>query len=313
MLTPQIVKRAWQELIKLSRSQVAPKVRKISKGKIPELGISIIFGFAAIMVGIERFVLANGLIWAGFAWGSFVWWHLNFLKKTRNVTKKKKITVHNRTGQIGGVLVIMTLAFFVVRMINTYALDQELKLHTDWLIPASDPQPRTACPDPSELPTGTLTLVMGSNAAYASSFPAAVVVVENKIQFSLNRDPQGRIAITTDVFDSADNAVVEIDHNRFTVANDVFKMERPDLSTLAVYIKNHKEEVLWVRFLNPSTMRIRGVFRWRDAPSVVVTDSDIEAADPGLVGALNCGEIAPEAAFLRFTQHHWVWGAIGGF
>jgi hypothetical protein len=166
----------------------------------------------------------------------------------------------------------MALGFFVVQAINTYSLEQELKLHTDWLIPASDPQPKTACPDPTELPPGSLTLVMGSSAAYASTFPAAVVVIDQQIRFSLDRDPQGRIAVTTDVFDAADNVVVEIDHNRFTVASDVFKMERPDLSTLAVSIKSHKEEVLWVRFLNPSTIRVRGVFRWRDAPPVVVTD-----------------------------------------
>jgi len=91
----------------------------------------------------------------------------------------------------------------------------------------------------------------------------------------VDRDKQGRIAVTTDVIDENDDAVVEIVKNHFTVTNDAFKVSRPDLSTLSVVIKHHKQEVLNIRYSNPRMLRINGIFRYSGI-EVKGTDSTVE-------------------------------------
>ena len=63
-----------------------------------------------------------------------------------------------------------------------------------------------------------------------------------------------------------------IEDNEFTInQNNYFKRKRPDKTTLVVYDQSNAE-VLHVRYLNRSAVRVTGVFRYGDR--VVVIDDN---------------------------------------
>ncbi len=78
-----------------------------------------------------------------------------------------------------------------------------------------------------------------------------------------------------DIFDESENIVAEIDHNHFTVnPNNYFKLTySQNLSRLSIQIAHRNEKVLDLDYLNPSAVRILGVFRYRYALPVVSTRS----------------------------------------
>jgi hypothetical protein len=197
-----------------------------------------------LMLSLSQFELSTYLIiFSGISAGAW-WCSLDFLNQKQTV-RRKVLQTHNRFGQVVGSILIAISAAWVVHLIDDYALEKELQLHTDWLVPASDPQPKTSCP----VVDGALQILLGNNTVYATSFPATIVSVDRKPQLVLDRDDQGRVAVTGNIFDENDDAIAEIDRNHFTVDGDVFKLERPDRSTLSVTIKKHKEEVLSIRFV----------------------------------------------------------------
>ena len=54
-------------------------------------------------------------------------------------------------------------------------------------------------------------------------------------------------------------------------------VERPDASTLTVVIKQIKEKILDMRFLNKHAIRILGHFHYPGSPDLVATESEVRA------------------------------------
>jgi hypothetical protein len=277
-----------QELLRGSPERAA--IRRFSGGCF-----CVSLSGAGLMLSLSQFELSTYLIiFSGIS--AVAWWcSLDFLNQKQTV-RRKVLQTHNRFGQVVGSILIAISAAWVTHLIDDYALEKELQLHTDWLVPASDPQPKTSCP----VVDGALQILLGNSTVYAT------ISVDRKPQLVLDRDDQGRVAVTGNIFDENDDAIAEIDRNHFTVDSDVFKLARPDRSTLSVTIKKHKEEVLSIRFVNSSTIRIKGVFRYRNTPRLVVGDSALFLPDSNNTHAWDCMEIQPGISYLAAENGMWL-------
>jgi hypothetical protein len=214
-----------------------------------------------------------GLVWV------LGWWLMEHPAPRRSRTKlvwtkKQKKYLYMRWG---GASIAVVITAVMCIWTSRLSFEKRLQLRSDWLVPADDPMPDNDCARRS--PTNSLVVMLGDLTAWDELFPHIVLAIRNKPILTVNRNEQGRIAVTTDVMDDNDNAVVEIVDNHFTVASDAFKVERPDLSTLSVVIAHHKEQVLNIRYANPRTLKITGTFR-SDSTVVRVTQSKVELDSP---------------------------------
>jgi hypothetical protein len=147
-------------------------------------------------------------------------------------------------------------------------LVQRLNQHADFFVPANEPTPPNPC---QFAPKNALVVILGARAAFSTFFPAKIIVINSDLILTLDRDEKGDVGITTDIYDQNDDFIAGISKNKFTVVNDAI-IDRPDMSSLKVTIKHRKEQVLDVRYINASTIRILGIFRHPDDPELRVTD-----------------------------------------
>ena len=70
-----------------------------------------------------------------------------------------------------------------------------------------------------------------------------------------------RISIDAKILGENGEITAEIDKNEFFINRDnCFRIKRPDASTLVV-IDKRAEVVLFIRYMNPSSVRVSGIFR----------------------------------------------------
>jgi hypothetical protein len=144
------------------------------------------------------------------------------------------------------------------------------------LTPANDPTPSDYCNAPnqvglSQIPPKDLKIFYGSNLAYCSYDHCNIVVAEvgkeNVPLISAQRIKKG-IVLSARIYDKDGNIVAKIEDDRpYINRNFVSDFNRPDEHSL--WIKdNHDTEVLNVRLLNPTSLRIEGVFNLPYDPSL---------------------------------------------
>jgi len=76
-------------------------------------------------------------------------------------------------------------------------------------------------------------------------------------------------------YDGDGSVIFKISHNRFDLMlGDYLHAHRPDRSTLGIYDQWEKE-ILYVRFLNPGAIRLRGRFLCGDYPPVTVKSESV--------------------------------------
>lgn len=76
-------------------------------------------------------------------------------------------------------------------------------------------------------------------------------------------------------YDDDGTIVYRIQANQFErVMGDYLHIHRTDRSTLAIYDKS-ENEILYLRYIDPDTVRIRGHFHCGETPSVTVTDGAV--------------------------------------
>jgi hypothetical protein len=179
-----------------------------------------------------------------------------------------------RTNLLGSLMIVVVACLCLVWVRSTQ-VHYELVSLQGWLIPGRDPTPPNEC---SSLPDkGNLTVILGDWAAAADKFPMNVIRVNNDVLLKLDRNAKGQLSISADIYDSDNNLVTEIVNNRFTIfAPKVFEHPRKDLSSLSVILSRDKEEVLSIRYLNPTAISIQGVFRHPGDPTVRVQGQTVE-------------------------------------
>jgi len=155
----------------------------------------------------------------------------------------------------------------------------------DALVPAFDPTPKTACtPNGSKKSDITgqgyffVTFAGGGVMAITPDKKLTAISIDGQPTVVINRSEKG-ILLDVDMFNPNGALAVRIEKNQPTVsATQTFKATRPDASTLKV-VGFRGEELLWVRYMNANTVKIRGTFyKVGDPQPAVIKDDSI---DPG--------------------------------
>ena len=128
------------------------------------------------------------------------------------------------------------------------------------LLPGNEPTPPNPCQKRGEIPSDAVILLMGNQAIYNSTFPHTVLEMSGRNMLSIDKIGMG-MTITADVFSADGRIIAELVNNDFYVnPNNYFKVKH-DANSLIVH-DQEKNEVLNVRYLNPSTIKIKGIFRY---------------------------------------------------
>jgi hypothetical protein len=239
----------------------------------------------------DRFIFAYGFFAVFGIWSICCWFSSDSLAKKQSGIEKlrKKAEKSNakpkaikeyesarkihllcfKVGVPGALIVLTGMCFLEVQSMQT-----EYRLHLPFgvLIPANDQTPPNAC---DSAPLNALRILLGPMGAFGTSFPQRVIKLNDDPILSFDRDAQGNISVSTDIYDRNGDIVVEIKGNHFRVANDAFEIIHPDFSSLAVIVRQNKERVLDIRYLNPRSIRVLGTFRHPNDPVLEVRQDSL--------------------------------------
>lgn len=155
------------------------------------------------------------------------------------------------------------------------------------LVPGDEHDPRgpPICP---VFPSGALKVFLGKSAAWSSADEVTILRIKGTDVLSLVRTPNG-MAIQAKTFSEDGRLVAEIVDNRFYVnPANFFLMKRPDAHSLVVCDKQGRE-VLNMRYLNPHSLRILGIFQVPGSPRVVITNDEMLVGSNQLIGVCSGG------------------------
>jgi hypothetical protein len=212
---------------------------------------------------------------------------------------------------IGGIVFWLFTAAFV-----SSAFFPDLAAETDihgWLIPARDPSAKTACPDRPwsltanvEDQTKQLTLALGTTGMQIPYIRATPDATSKDIADAKNENERQRtalqigtckalavrrtsagISVDADIASPSGDIIAEIRDNEFhLVPSQIAFPRRPDRSTLTL-IGRKGEELLWIRYLNPRSMKVRGLFSCAGHGTIRVAD-DVISVPPERIIARSC-------------------------
>lgn len=261
-------------------------MRKLFSKKIcwAVLGILVPTGLAGVMSGwfgtAYTIVLVGGAWWIGRIWLSETFQArskgLNKLKRKalQPDASPKALTRYDQArhqywlhliGQTLLALIVTGVFLFWVRSEQTAYELQQLE---GWLKPLDLPTPPNPCD--GYAPSEAVKILVGSMASFITEFPSTILMIKEEPILVLDRNKNGEIAVTMDIYDEQDNIVVAINKNKFTLNNDIFDHPREDHGSLKVVLKKRKEKVLNIRYLNKRAIQIEGVFRHPGSPALKV-------------------------------------------
>lgn len=144
------------------------------------------------------------------------------------------------------------------------------------LSPGSEPDPPLpeSCYRLHQVPPEALRVYLGGNAGYTTADEVTVLSVKGKDLLDVRRTTKG-LAVNAKTFSEDGKIIAEIIDNRFYInQGNVFRMERPDTHSIAIYdVKDRK--VLDVRYLNSHSVRVLGIFQVPGALPFVIGDSEL--------------------------------------
>ena len=158
---------------------------------------------------------------------------------------------HGIRRKLVGVVLSSITTLLAIAWIESVITDKQLKETEGSLIAANLPMPLSDCPVPQD----ALAIYIGSNVAWATSFPHTVFRSNGYDLLVLDRDLAGGIVVTAKIFDDRQNLVAEIVKNHFLASNYASHFGRPDRSSLIVY--DHLDvPALEIQFLNDRAISI---------------------------------------------------------
>ncbi len=126
------------------------------------------------------------------------------------------------------------------------------------LRPAHEPDPPNPCGS-FPIPREALKIYLGNSVAWTSASEHTVLEMGGADILALRRAIKG-LALSAKVYDKDGRVVAQIVDNHFYInPENFFRVETPDEHSLVVY-DQHATKVLDVRYLNPSSVRVLGVF-----------------------------------------------------
>ena len=203
------------------------------------------------------FALAYVMISIGFVFAIGCWVtseHINLLRKKARFAKpkKKKEARRRYLVRMNGGLIAIGFCFLVFMHYGIkIEAAKRLSTFSGTLVAANDPF-IPACNGAS----GDEAIILVGTAAYKfARWPATLLSVKGQKRIVLDRDQNSRITFTADVFSSDGKILASLLKNTFNVnKNNIFRIERPDDSTLKV-IDQWNETALLIRYLNLRQLR----------------------------------------------------------
>jgi hypothetical protein len=211
----------------------------------------------------------------GFIWSLSWWLTSDILERKRKLTRRqlRGLDAHTHKPFIalltGGIVMAALVFLCACALIHGTSVRKRLQAYSDYLVAGDTPTPDNVC---EAIPKGALRILLGPMAAWATSFPSNVIVIDGDTILKINRSADGRISLSTDIYDKNHDIIAEIKDNHYDVDSSAFKVVRDNLSDLSVFIRHDKEQVLDVRYLNPTTISISGVFRSKSSELKVSAD-----------------------------------------
>jgi len=128
-----------------------------------------------------------------------------------------------------------------------------------WLQPANDPTPDNGC-GPSIDPDSVLLIVGGSGFVLSPRFSHVNAVTLGSCKTITMTLGDNGLSLSSDLYDNAGLPIGTLIDNRYTVnANaKLITQVSSDLSTLVIH-SDDGDELLYVRYLNPKSIIIRGI------------------------------------------------------
>lgn len=157
--------------------------------------------------------------------------------------------------------------------------------------PAGDPTPPNGCDQlPPGLPRPDFRVLMGDTAIGTGGFGKFTALrIRNCDAVSMERTPNG-ISFDAQLIDSDDNKVVQISHNEIKALNGETYIARQSRDRATIMIATKGGTVLfYARFINKTTVRIRGLFGCGTGKTVLVKD---DGRFPGVHMSNSCFETA---------------------
>ncbi len=123
------------------------------------------------------------------------------------------------------------------------------------LISANRPMPPTRC----RIPTGAMAIFFGSSVAWSDTFPFTAIKMGGEDALVLDKEPStGALRIKhLRLYDDKGAVIAQIDDG---AASEGTNKQQPDASRIIIY-DHYDREILFLSYLNPNAMVLRGVFR----------------------------------------------------
>ncbi len=134
-----------------------------------------------------------------------------------------------------------------------------------WLQASNQPVPHNGCdvqPPGRKIPEGNL-LIFGSEGLVSTKPSAPLVVRLGLCPITVKPGPNG-VTISAEIYSDRGELLGKIEDNRYSISHDLKIEKSGDLSALSVHDAKGTE-LLYLRYLNPKTMRLRGEF-WCPKP-----------------------------------------------
>lgn len=254
------------------------EMRSFFHWKYSGVFIPLWFGTGVAMGLANHFVLAYLFFVVCGLWSVAYWLTSDYLDKQRGMLRGRAIARNPErlqrakrrylTALYGISILLVLLTGICLDVVHIAQTEYELSTLEGFLYPANDKDPPSFCAPTDE---NALKFFMGRNEAYSSQFPFAVLRIHNKNRIVVDRNKDKRIALSMDVFDETGKVLVTFEKGHFIVVqNNILDFGRPDKSTLIVR-DQHKNEVLYVHYINPRSVQVAALLRYPDYGTVSIS------------------------------------------
>jgi phosphate starvation-inducible membrane PsiE len=183
-----------------------------------------------------------------------------------------------------------------------------------WLLPGTEKTPQQECLSlnelqhvvtglkPIEIPDDHLAVFFGGNVSVNKNFPKTVIQVADKPALVMEKNENGELAVTMDIFDSdpKPRLIARIEQNRFRInPNNYFDVKQSQDGSRLEVVDQQGTEVLDIRYLNKHAVRIKAVLYFPGVSDpLIIGDADLTWRHASFHG--NCaGDSSKETPMLN--------------
>jgi hypothetical protein len=183
------------------------------------------------------------------------------VRRARKPHKRKETKTRYYSWQYGVISGICLLFICLVYYGHRIETTRRLSTFTGQLYPANDPF-ESACGNAQGEQDGII--LVGTAAYQFSHWPAVLLAVNGKNRIVLDRASNDAVTFTAEIFSTDGKILIDVLKNAFNVnKNNIFRMYRPDDSTIRVFDQNN-EEAFYIRYINSKELRFRAKLYYPD-------------------------------------------------